>query len=534
MKGPGAIAALERHGLTDPGQAAAFLARHPDWEFLATLADDPEDQQGVIDALAERLGLPALPLGGDLLVRHDLLPRLPRAFAEANGILPLMAPDLEIREVLLAVADALAMEATADAARLLRLPVRPHLCEPERLRAALADAYDRLDEATPVEESLADLDAADLRDRANQAPVVRLVARILREAVTLRASDIHLEPSEDALVVRYRVDGELRIAARHPVRLAAPVVSRVKIMADLDIAERRLPLDGRIRLRQDGRDVDLRVATSPTAHGESVVMRLLDRGSIAVPIDRLGFSAPILAGMQDLLRRPNGIVLVTGPTGSGKTTTLYAGLNDINTPDLKIITVEDPVEYQLAGITQIPVNAKIDLTFARVLRSVLRQDPDVVMIGEIRDAETARIAIQAALTGHLVLATLHTNDAPSAITRLVDMGVERFLVASSVIGVLAQRLCRRLHTCAEPDPDGGRRAVGCLACDHGYQGRLGIHELLVVDEDLRQLINRDASTVSLRAAVRARGMRTLYDDGMAKVAAGDTTRAEVLSATTDA
>ena len=529
MANPAAIPAQ----LSSPAAVAAFLRRHNHWDFLAQWSSDPTAQQIAIDGLAAQLGMVAAPLGGDLVADAASLRRLPRAFAEANLVLPVAGEETGL--VLLAMADPLAQEIHADAQRLLGLSLQPVLCEPERLRTTIGEAYDRLDEdqgaasASPGSED----DAADLRDRANEAPVVRLVGRIFREAITAKASDIHLEPAEDALVVRYRIDGELRLAGRHPWRLAAPVVSRVKILADLDIAERRLPLDGRIRLRQDGRDFDLRVATTPTVTGEGVVMRILDKGNISVPMDRLGFAPAILAGMRGVIERPNGIVLVTGPTGSGKTTTLYACLNEINTPDRKIITVEDPVEYRLSGVSQIPVNAKIDLTFARVLRSVLRQDPDVVMIGEIRDAETARIAIQAALTGHLVLATLHTNDAPSAITRLVDMGIERFLVASSVIGVLAQRLCRRLHDCKEAVPEGGFAPVGCPTCDKGYRGRLGIHELLVVDEDLRRLINGDSSAVVLRAACRERGMRSLYDDGMDKVAAGLTSRAEVLSAASE-
>ncbi len=394
-----------------------------------------------------------------------------------------------------------------------------------------------------------DEDINHLRDMAFEAPVVRLVNLLVENAIDAEASDIHIEPFEDALRIRYRIDGILFEQEAPPRRLQAAVTSRVKLMAEMNIAERRLPQDGRIRVTLRGRRVDIRVSTIPTVHGESIVMRLLDRSSVFLPLEKLGFGAETLRRFGALIKRPHGIFLVTGPTGSGKTTTLYAALDKINSPDRKIITVEDPVEYQLHGVNQIPVKPKIGLTFATGLRHIVRQDPDVILIGEIRDLETAEIAIQAALTGHLVFSTLHTNDAPAAITRLQDMGVEPYLVASVLEGVLAQRLVRRIcQACRVPDTpnpadlealgiDGARgarlfRGRGCDECrSTGYRGRTGIYELFPITEEVRSLILRRAPSREIRRQAVEAGMATLRLDGWAKACTGVTTVEEVLRVT---
>jgi type II secretion system protein E len=394
-----------------------------------------------------------------------------------------------------------------------------------------------------------DEDVNQLRDMAFEAPVVRLVNLLIENAISSEASDIHIEPFEDTLRIRYRIDGILYDQEAPPRRLQAAVTSRIKIMAEMNIAERRLPQDGRIRVTLGGQRVDVRVSTIPTVHGESIVMRLLQRASVFLPLESLGFPPATLRRFEALIRRPHGIVLVTGPTGSGKTTTLYAVLDKINSPGVKIITVEDPVEYQLKGVNQIPVKPKIGLTFAGGLRHIVRQDPDVILVGEIRDLETAEIAIQASLTGHLVFSTLHTNDAPGAITRLQDMGVEPYLVASVLEGVLAQRLVRRICPgCRVPDtpsaadldalgvrPAPGTqlwRGAGCEQCrSTGYRGRTGIYEMFVVTEDARSLILRRAPGRDLRRHAIEAGMVTLRMDGWARACEGVTTVAEILRVT---
>ena len=397
----------------------------------------------------------------------------------------------------------------------------------------------------------------DLVSLANEAPVVRLVNLLLLEALEARASDVHIEGYAHTLRVRYRVDGVLRDAPSPPTHLMPAVVSRLKIMAELDIAERRVPQDGRIRLRLQDRNVDVRVSTLPTLHGASIVLRLLDAESGRAAIGQLGMSAETLDAFLRAIARPHGIVLATGPTGSGKTTTLYAAVDHIRTGREKILTVEDPVEYQLDGVPQVPVNEKVGVTFATALRALLRQDPDVLLVGEIRDGETAEIATQAALTGPLVLSTLHTNDAPSALTRLLDLGVAPYLVGSTVEAVLAQRLvrticaaCKEEVTVAAPlpddggagadDPDAPRDALpmrawrgrGCAECSGtGYRGRTGIYELLLVDDALRGELMRRRGSGELRHLAVARGMRTLYADGIRQVRAGVTTIEEVLRVT---
>ncbi len=394
-----------------------------------------------------------------------------------------------------------------------------------------------------------------LRDLASEAPVIRLVNQLIHRALDLSASDIHIEPFEDGLHLRYRVDGVLQdIPDAPPASLAPAIASRIKLLSHMNIAERRLPQDGRIMIRVKGHELDLRVSTIPTVHGESIVMRVLDRESIRLSLPDMGFSEDTLERYLELLARPHGVLLVTGPTGSGKTTTLYASLASMDAHDRKIITVEDPVEYQLPGINQIQVQSQIDLSFARALRAILRQDPDIIMIGEMRDTETAQIGVQSALTGHLVLSTLHTNTAAGAITRLEDMGIERYLITSSVNGVLAQRLLRTLcEHCKRPVelsdtaiaqyslkrflPAGERRVYEAEGCDHcigsGYTGRTAIHELFFLDDGIRRTIQGGADAAGLHAAARAQGMITLYEDGLRKVAAGVSSVDEVLRVTHD-
>jgi general secretion pathway protein E len=406
---------------------------------------------------------------------------------------------------------------------------------------------DSLDEIEDIEQ---------LKDLASEAPVIRLVNLIISKAIESRASDIHIEPFEKDFKVRYRIDGILYDVESPPKKLKAAVISRVKIMAKLNIAERRLPQDGRIKLKVLGKDIDLRVSTLPTMYGESVVMRILDKSNNDLyDIRRLGFPEDSLKDLEALIRRPHGILLVTGPTGSGKTTTLYSALDTINLPDKKIITIEDPVEYQMDGINQIQVHPQIGLTFASGLRHIVRQDPDVIMVGEIRDLETAEIAIRAALTGHLVFSTLHTNDAPSAITRLVDMGAEDYLIASSLLGVLAQRLVRVIcpHCRIEVfpvsemlDEIGYRRGnghephrffegQGCERCANtGFIGRVGIYELMLINDELRKLTIGKADSGQIRKKALEAGMRSLRDDGWLKVRQGLTTISEVLRVTQDA
>ena len=405
-------------------------------------------------------------------------------------------------------------------------------------RSAMGSLIENLDEQGGVLE-----DIEHLKDMASEAPVIRLVNLILQRAVEQRASDIHIEPFENQLKVRYRIDGVLHDAEAPPASSSAAVISRVKIMARLDIAERRLPQDGRIMLRIQGKALDLRVSTVPTSFGESVVMRLLDRQTVQFDFPSLGFDGPRLAAFQDLLSRPHGILLVTGPTGSGKTTTLYTALSQLNTAERKIITVEDPVEYQLEGINQIQVKPAIGLDFAGALRAIVRQDPDVIMIGEIRDLETCRIAVQSSLTGHLVLSTLHTNSAAASITRLLDMGVESYLIASTVSGILAQRLVRRL----DPATRVAFQAPPELIKEHGldrlteqrpillyrgdYHGRSALTELLVMNDELRGLLMGHADAASLEHAARRAGLRTLYEDGLRQALAGVTSLEEVLRVT---
>ncbi|HUH87843.1 MAG TPA: type II secretion system ATPase GspE [Pusillimonas sp.] len=418
----------------------------------------------------------------------------------------------------------------------------------DELDTLLAATYAQTGDAAEVVDAAAneiDLDRLmqempaieDLLETSDDAPIIRMINALFTQAARDGASDIHIEPFETHSVVRYRVDGTLRDIVNPRRALHNALVSRIKIMASLDIAEKRLPQDGRIALRVGGRPIDVRVSTLPTGHGERAVLRLLDKEAGRLQLNRLGMANDVLESLDRLINLPHGIVLVTGPTGSGKTTTLYAALGRLDAATTNILTVEDPIEYDLPGIGQTQVSPKIDLTFAAALRAILRQDPDVIMIGEIRDLETAQIAVQASLTGHLVLATLHTNDAVSAVTRLIDMGIEPFLLASTLQGVLAQRLVRMLCTqCKQPQADGTSvwNSTGCSACSHtGYSGRSGVHELFILDDELRALIHADHGEPALRRAAQQRGMRNLRQDAERWIRQGLTSQEEISRVTRD-
>ncbi|MFN3322776.1 MAG: type II secretion system ATPase GspE [Bryobacteraceae bacterium] len=495
----------------------------------------------VLSALSEQLDIPLVAIEGPPAVSpetENLSPRFLRQFR----CLPIAQQDSTLT---LAMADPLDFETLSAVRACTRLKVNPVLAaEPEILEAI--DKYYGQAEKTEVgagEDDEAAADLEHLRDMASEAPVIRLVNAMIGQAVEKRASDIHIEPFEKEFRIRFRVDGVLYSQEPPARELKAAIISRVKLMAKLNIAERRLPQDGRIKIKTLGREVDLRVSTLPTLYGESVVMRLLDRSAgDFYDLQRLGFDERMLGRMEYYTSLPHGIFLVTGPTGSGKSTTLYSALKRINQTDKKIITIEDPVEYQMDGINQIHVNPQIGLTFAAGLRHIVRQDPDVIMVGEIRDRETADIAIRSALTGHFVFSTLHTNDAPSAITRLTDMGVENYLITSSVVAVLAQRLVRVIcRHCRVPDgtriaPTGETvecfRGAGCEHCfGSGYSGRVGIFELMELNDELRHLIMRNEDASQITAAARRNGMRNLREDGWMKVAAGVTTAQEVLRVT---
>ncbi|MBK7596054.1 MAG: Flp pilus assembly complex ATPase component TadA [Gemmatimonadetes bacterium] len=492
--------------------------------------------------------------GSELLEVDRLAPSLTADWLEQQGVMPLRLEGgrLEVGSWLPApdpaALDDLRLLFDAD---VVLLPYGEH-----DLRSAIRRVYAQ--DATTAEGLIAglvgergainadEIPLDDLVHLANEAPVIRLVNLLLIEGLEARASDVHLEGYQDGLRVRYRVDGVLQDAPSPPPHLTAAIISRIKIMAELDIAERRLPQDGRIRLRLQNRQVDVRVSTVPTLRGESVVLRLLDRERGRISLTDLGMAADTLAQFTEVISRPHGIVLATGPTGSGKTTTLYAAVELIRTGREKILTVEDPVEYELSGVPQVPVNEKVGVTFAGALRALLRQDPDVILVGEIRDGETAQIATQAALTGHLVLSTLHTNDAPTALTRLLDLQVAAYLVASTVDAVLAQRLLRRIcPSCRVPAPEDARlaklvdldrhglhtrwRGAGCDACrGTGYLGRVGIYELLVMDNALRVEVQQRRGSEELRAMAIAGGMRTLQEDGFRLVRDGVTTLEEVV------
>ena len=544
-------------------------------ETLVRLKLIDEDQ--LARALAEQSEMPYLrdlPRSED--IPPELIDKLPINFARQRLVLPL-GRDAS-RRVMVAVADPTAVDVIDAVGVLLGEPVEPVVAASAKIVDHINKTYARLRGGAELEEGKKQEDDSeefqseelvDMLDANDEAPIIRWVNSLMFQAAKDRASDIHIEPGERDVMVRYRVDGVLREAKRAPKKFLASIVARVKIMAGLNIAEKRLPQDGRIRRKMAGKDVDMRVATAPTAAGERITIRLLDRSSVLLGLADIGFAGDHLEQIRAIIKRPHGILLVTGPTGSGKTTTLYACLSEINAPDINILTVEDPVEYQLEGISQTQVNSKIDLTFASGLRSFLRHDPDVIMVGEIRDRETAEVAITASLTGHLVFSTVHTNDAAGGITRLVDMGIEPFLVASSLVGLLAQRLVRRpCYECARPvrpseeilrelglDPQQffsgsynfpavkGMRPpplgtvyepVGCAACGQlGYRGRTGIYELLLINDQVRRLCLDKADAGSIRNAAMEAGMVTLRFEGARKVVQGMTTPEEVMLTTAE-
>jgi len=467
---------------------------------------------------------------------------IPYSFARAQRILPAGERD---GSLVIWVTERTLAPAIGELRRSLARELTPVVVSDEQfeegMRAAYVDGGDGAASVVNEVESEVDLDrlmqdipdVEDLLDEKDDAPIVRMLNAMLSQAVREGAPDVHIEPFESHSVVRYRIDGSLRDVVRPRSALHAALASRIKIMANMDIAEKRLPQDGRIMLRLGGRPIDVRVSTLPAGHGERIVLRLLDKERGALAPEKLGMASDTLAAFSELVRQSHGIVLVTGPTGSGKTTTLYAMLSRLDTQTSNILTVEDPIEYDLPGIGQTQVNARIDMTFARALRAILRQDPDVIMIGEIRDRETAQIAVQASLTGHLVLATLHTNDSVSAVTRLLDMGIEPFLLSSSLLGVLGQRLLRKLcPECRQATDDGYWRAQGCPACSNtGYAGRTGAYELLRVDEQMRQAIHAQEGESKLRALATAQGFRSIREDCRRWLTDGTTSLEEVTRVT---
>src|SRR6202158_951073 len=498
----------------------------------------------VISALSEQLQIPVVALDGPPAISPET-ETIPPKFMRQFRCVPVALHD---HTVTLAMADPLDFETRSTVAACTGLTVNPGLAGEQEILDAIDRYYGQTEKnetelAAPAGENNEDLE--QLRDMASEAPVIRLVNAMIAQAVEKRASDIHIEPFEKEFRIRYRIDGVLFNQEQPPREMKAAIVSRLKLMAKLNIAERRLPQDGRIKIKTMGREVDLRVSTLPTLYGESVVMRLLDRSAgDFYDLGRLGFDDHMLSRMEYYTSLPHGIFLVTGPTGSGKSTTLYSALKRINQSDKKIITIEDPVEYQMDGINQIHVNPQIGLTFASGLRHIVRQDPDVIMVGEIRDRETADVAIRSSLTGHFVYSTLHTNDAPSAITRLTDMGVENYLITSSLVAVLAQRLVRVICPhCKQAagtalSPEGERvrtwRGAGCPECNgRGYSSRMGIFELMELNDEIRKLIMRGDDAAEITKVARQNGMRNLREDGWMKVSQGVTTPDEVMRVTQD-
>lgn len=582
MQGQNAVGSiLERRGVLSAEQLVVLTAQVQQKQTpLAELAVAQElaTEDAIARALAEECGLEFVQEIDSEKVPLEVAVRLPISYAKAQKVLLVGESDAGFE---LICADPLRIEAIDDVRALLGCAVRVRVSSPSVVVNAINRVYERQDTMGELKsEGEGDDDQqVDLLDSDDDAPIIRWVNTLFSQAIKERASDIHIEPEEREVIVRYRVDGELYVARRVSRQFMSSVIARVKIMAGLNIAEKRLPQDGRISLKIAGRAIDVRVSTVPTSRDhERIVMRLLQKTNVLLDLSDLGFGPRDHALMDTLIRRPNGIVLVTGPTGSGKTTTLYGCLNRINQPNKNILTAEDPVEYELAGIHQVPINPKIDLTFASSLRAFLRQDPDVIMVGEIRDKETAEIAMHASMTGHLVLSTLHTNDSAGAVTRLVEMDIEPFLVRSTVAGILAQRLVRMLCPhCKEPyeaseyeleqmgldkkrtawrdarklssryqikgaeyEPVGWRhahmptfyKAVGCELCEQkGFTGRRGIYELMVVDEIIGGLILSNADAQAIKRAAQESGMDTMRDDGARKVLAGMTTVGEVVAAT---
>jgi type IV pilus assembly protein PilB len=523
------------------------------------------DMDDIMKAKAEQHGLPFVELR-EIEIPPSVIELVPESLARENIVMPLSQESGSIRVIM---HDPLDFETIDKLRFVLNREIEVSLAPKDSIVEAINKYYgSATSETESVDSMLQEFTdtAIDFSEdggsttgkssitntlEEGDAPVIRLMHLIIQEAVTMRASDIHIEPFADRVRIRYRVDGVLMERDSAPRRLLGAMISRIKIMGFIDIAEKRRPQDGRIKILVAGKDIDMRVSIIPTSHGQSVVMRILDRDNIKVGLQDLGFGDDDFARFKQLIKRPNGILLVTGPTGSGKTTTLYAALNDLNRPDTKIITAEDPVEYYLPGVNQCEVKAKIGMTFARIIRAMLRQNPNILLVGEIRDLETAETAIQASLTGHLVFSTLHTNDAPSAITRLVDIGIQPFLVASSVLAIMAQRLVRKVcPKCKmryEPAPHllaglGLRPEIakkanfmkgkGCNHCNKkGYRGRQGIYELMIMTPQVREMAFKGESTQNVRKMARKQGMRTLFEDGIVKAIRGITTIDEVLRVT---
>ncbi len=541
---------FEESGLVSREQLDEVWAEHAETgkAFTDILEDAGYfDRNTMLELIARNLNVEFVPEIPEH-IDPDLLRIIKPDLAHKYGIIPFRA---DPNKVWFLAKDPLNYSIVDDLSFSLRRDVELVVSDPAQIDGVIVKFYG--EQHSSIEDILSeiDLDNVDADDSANQAPIIRFVDVVLQEAVKAKASDIHFEPFEDQFRIRYRIDGALYEMAPPPKSLANAVTARVKVMSGLNIAEKRIPQDGRIKTTIGGRPIDLRVSTLPTQFGESVVLRILDKGVVNLDLENLSMEPEIMNGIRELVNRPNGIFIVTGPTGSGKTTTLYSALREVNTVDVKILTAEDPVEYEIEGIMQVQINHQVGLTFASALRSFLRQDPDTIMVGEIRDLETGQIAVQASLTGHVVLATLHTNDAPGAVTRLVDMGLEPFLISASLEGVLGQRLlrriCRHCRTAYEPDQNVismlqvdpleiaekqffyGR---GCTECNRtGYKGRQGLFELMVINDSVRELITKKAPTLVLKQKAVENGMRTLRDDGLRCIFDGLTTIEEVLKYT---
>ncbi|MCX6918531.1 MAG: ATPase, T2SS/T4P/T4SS family [Verrucomicrobia bacterium] len=544
----------------DVAEARAAVAASPDGNpdtlALANLVENGKVTWAKItEALGIEFDMEVVDLS-QVSPADELLKLISRDQAERSNILPLQMDGVEL---LVAIADPLDTESLDSLARVLKLTLNPKLAPPDELRTAIARCYSGGQVSVSYEEVFGKASEDGLSvelpqggdAKEDDAPIIRYVNSLIVDAIRRKASDIHLEPLEKRFRVRFRIDGVLQEMKGPPKRLQASVISRLKLMAEVSLAEKRIPQDGRIQARTGGRDIDLRVSVLPTVYGESIVMRILDKEGLKLGLPELGFFADDQAKFQSLISGSDGVFLVTGPTGSGKSTTLYSALNYINKPDRKIITVEDPVEYQMGGINQVQVKRDVGMTFAAALRAMLRQAPNIIMIGEIRDFETAEISINAALTGHMVFSTLHTNDSVSAVTRLVDIGVKPFLVSAALRGALAQRLVRRVcQSCAQPykptakelytigmseqDIAGATpmKGAGCAKCgERGYKGRRGVFELFVITEEIQEMIYAGANLVDLRRKAREAGMRTMREDGQRKVASGMTTVEEVMGAT---
>ncbi len=554
---------IQDKGLVSAADVAAARAaltqvpegQNPDTLALAKLVEDKKVAWAAITkALGEEFDMEVVDL--NLVTPADeLLKLISREQAERQNILPLQMDGVEL---LVAVADPLDTDTIDSLSRVLKLTINPKLAAPDELKTAISRCYGGGQLNVSYENVFGKSEdgvSVELPQggevKEDDAPIIRYVNSLIVDAIRRKASDIHLEPLEKRFRVRFRIDGVLQEMKGPPKRLQASVISRLKLMAEVSLAEKRIPQDGRIQARTGGRDIDLRVSVLPTVYGESIVMRILDKEGLKLGLPELGFFADDQAKFQSLISGSDGVFLVTGPTGSGKSTTLYSALNYINKPDRKIITVEDPVEYQMAGINQVQVKRDVGMTFAAALRAMLRQAPNIVMIGEIRDIETAEIAVNAALTGHMVFSTLHTNDSVSAVTRLVDIGVKPFLVSAALRGALAQRLVRRVcQSCAQPykpnvkelysigmteqDIAGATpmKGAGCAKCgDRGYKGRRGVFEMFVITEEIQEMIYAGSTLVELRRKAREGGMRTMREDGQRKVASGMTTIEEVMGAT---